>query len=123
MEINPKIWGTTTPLFNKNNVEVHAIFVKAGGYCSRHFHKSKFNKFIVKSGKLKVTILRRSDTSTFEESVVLKTNEELIIPPGLLHSFEAQEDTEALEIYWVELDAEDIIRESQGGLKHAANAL
>jgi hypothetical protein len=39
------------------------------------------------------------------------------VPPGDFHRFEALEDTQALEIYWVDLKENDIVREDHGGLK------
>jgi quercetin dioxygenase-like cupin family protein len=120
MEIKPKAWGYTKHLFNKNNVEVHDILVQKGGYCSKHYHQSKFNQFIVKRGALKIEISNVYAQYSDVSSVVLRTGQSYTVKPGIVHSFEALEDTEALEIYWVEIDQEDIVRHSQGGLKNAA---
>ena len=37
--IQGKIWGKTQALFNKNNVQIHRIETKKGGYCSKHKHE------------------------------------------------------------------------------------
>lgn len=117
MEIKPKAWGWTMPLFNKNNVEVHRISVKKGGYCSRHIHRSKANKFIVTKGRLKISLTSVYEKHSEEDHVILNEGMQLTVPPGVMHMFEAMEDTEALEIYWVELDENDIVRHSAGGIK------
>ena len=37
--IQGKVWGSTGPLFFKNNVEIHRIEVVKGGFCSKHKHE------------------------------------------------------------------------------------
>lgn len=117
MNIQGKVWGRTSPLFNKNNVEVHIIEIRKGGFCSKHLHKTKFNKFVVCTGKLQVNIWKDygNGTSMCDETI-LTGGEECVVPPGHYHQFIALEDTSALEIYWVELNEDDIIRDNMGGL-------
>ena len=116
MKQTPKIWGSTCKLFDRNNVEVHRIQVKDGGFCSKHWHKYKFNLFYVESGRLWIRQwLANGDSS----DIALVPGESLTVRPGVLHRFEALEDTVAYEIYWAELD-DDIYRESQGGIKAEA---
>ncbi len=117
MIIQGKVWGYTSPLFNKNNVEMHLMHIKKGGYCSKHFHKSKFNRFVVTHGKLKITIWKDYGNETILEDItIISSGEECTVNPGDFHRFEALEDTEALEIYWVSLLENDIVREDQGGV-------
>lgn len=118
MNIQGKAWGFTKPIFNKNNVEIHDLFIHKGGYCSKHKHNSKFNKFIVKKGVLKVSIWKNYGADVLEDVTILTENSECTVPPGDFHSFEALEDTEALEIYWVELRTDDIERTNHGGRKN-----
>ena len=121
MQREGKVWGTTTLLFHRGNFEVHEIFAEKGGYCSQHYHQCKYNTFIVKSGRLKVSVFTKNtygDLQTMHEDItVLREGEELTIPPGVIHQFEALTDVEALEVYWVELQPTDIKRITQGG-KH-----
>jgi mannose-6-phosphate isomerase-like protein (cupin superfamily) len=117
--IQGKIWGTTQCIFRDNNVEIHRIAVKLGGYCSRHRHAAKYNQFFVESGKLKVTIFRGSEERA-TDSTVLTAGMASLIKPNEVHMFEALEATVAYEIYWVSLNPEDIIRESEGGIKSEA---
>jgi len=116
MRIQGKIWGQTSPLFNRHNVEVHYCKIRKGGYCSIHRHKHKFNQFIVLNGKLKVKIWKDYGTETLEDACILSDTNECIVPPNDYHQFIALEDCEILEIYWTDLSASDIERKSHGGL-------
>ena len=116
MIIQGKIWGHTTPLFNKNNVELHIACIKKGGYCSKHLHKFKYNRFVVLKGRLKVTIWKNYGTETLEDISILETSQECTVSPGDFHKFEALEETTCLEIYWVDLNENDIVRLDHGGM-------
>ena len=111
--IQGKVWGETQPLFCKNNVEIHRIEVNKGGFCSKHKHQYKYNAFFVDSGCLKITAWK-NDYDLIDETLV-KTGQITTCPPNEYHKFEALEDTVAYEIYWVELNEKDIIRENCGG--------
>ena len=50
------------------------------------------------------------------DSTHLVDGEMSIVPPGEEHMFVAHQDTEALEIYWAELNHNDIQRQSVGGM-------
>tara|TARA_B100000959_G_C14926859_1_gene601869 strand:- start:406 stop:750 length:345 start_codon:yes stop_codon:yes gene_type:complete len=113
MNIQGKVWGNTQPLFCKNNVEIHRIETREGGYCSKHKHEHKYNAFYVESGKLKITAWK-NDYDLVDETIV-STNQITTCPPQEYHMFEALEDTVAYEIYWVELSENDIQRENCGG--------
>lgn len=112
-----KIWGQTQSIFDKNNVEIHRIKASKGGYCSEHVHSFKFNLFFVESGKLKVTIFRGDDELHPTDSTILTPGMSSLVKPGEKHMFEALEDSVAYEIYWVELNSDDITRYERGGIK------
>jgi len=112
MDWNGKVWGETASLFCQNNIEIHYINANKGGYCSKHHHVHKYNKFVVLKGKLLVRIWK--DYGLVDETV-LNAHHSCEVPPGSVHQFEALEDTEALEIYWTEIAPSDIIRENVGG--------
>lgn len=112
-----KVWGKTSPLFNKNNVEIHAIKINRGGFCSKHAHKHKYNKFIILEGELKITVWKDYGTGILEDVTILVAGQECTVSPGDYHMFEAKQETHALEIYWVEINDNDIIRENVGGKK------
>lgn len=108
-----KVWGSTQQIFFKNNVEMHRLEAKKGGYCSKHCHEHKYNLFYVESGLLKVTIWK-NDYDLIDVTT-LNPGDATAIPPGEYHMFEALEDTICYEIYWVDLSESDIVRENHGG--------
>jgi mannose-6-phosphate isomerase-like protein (cupin superfamily) len=112
--IQGKFWGSTRCFFENSTSEVHYIEANKGGYCSRHYHQDKWNRFIVLEGKLKITIYKESD----EDVTVLTDGMFSDVPPGVEHRFEALENSKALEVYWVnDLDPKDIVRKDTGGSK------
>jgi len=123
MIIQGKVWGHTTPLFDMNNVELHIAEVKKGGYCSKHAHAHKYNRFIVLKGKLRVIIWKEYNNRTLEDISILGASQECTVGPGDFHKFEALEDTTVLEVYWVELKKDDIIRKDHGGLVDETKAI
>ena len=56
--IQGKFWGTTRCFFENSSSEVHYIEANKGGYCSRHYHQNKWNRFIILEGSLKITIYK-----------------------------------------------------------------
>ena len=113
MTLQGKIWGNTREIFNKNNVEIHRVDIKPGGYCSKHKHTAKFNMFLIETGELVVRIWK-NDYDLVDSTYLLK-GEQTVVKPGEYHQFEAQTHVVAYEIYWTELDQSDIVRESVGG--------
>jgi quercetin dioxygenase-like cupin family protein len=113
MQINGKVWGHTSPIFSKNNVEIHRILGKKGGRSSTHKHCSKHSMFQVESGIIKVVIEKNSYELT--DITVLHAGESIVINPDEYHYFEVLEDNSvAYEIYWVEIDVNDIERRDVG---------
>ena len=113
MNIQGKVWGFTQPLILKNNVEIHRIEAKEGGFCSKHKHNYKYNAFFVERGALKITIWK-NDYELVDETII-KDQQMSTVKPQEYHMFEALEDTTAYEIYWTEISADDIDRENCGG--------
>lgn len=111
-----KIWGSTSEIFNKNNVGIHRIEAKKGGYCSIHKHEHKYNMFFVESGMMRIKVWK-NDYDLVDETI-LSDREMSIVNPGEFHQFEALENTIAYEIYWTTLDSSDIIRKTSGGIKN-----
>ena len=112
-----KIWGKTQELFNKNNVSVHRLEIKRDTFCSLHKHEHKHNIFFVEQGQLKIIIYRKDAGSDIVDETILNSGDMTSVENGLLHRFEAIEDSVILEIYYVELDKNDIVRENVGGIK------
>lgn len=113
-----KLWGETTEFFRNATVSAHHLNIKKGGYSSEHRHEHKSNLFYVISGVLEITIFRPlhgSDTYETYDVTVLRAGQTSTVPPGLFHKFKGLEDTEAIELYQVELQEPDIERRRQGG--------
>ena len=109
-----KVWGQTELIFKNTFIEFHRIFVGAGGYCSTHKHDYKWNLFYVTSGKLKIKV-HKNDYDLIDETI-LGHGEWTTVKPGEYHSFEAEDDTLAFELYYPEPLSDDIIRQTVGGL-------
>ncbi len=115
MDISGKVWGTTSKLFAKNNVEICRIQGKATGRSSTHKHTFKWSKFFVERGRLRV-VVEKNDYKLTDETILAQF-QSMVIAPGEYHRFEILDpDTVAYEIYWVELDAADIIRRDCGSI-------
>lgn len=115
MHKSGKIWGHTSQLFSRNNVELHRLVGKKGGKSSTHKHNSKWSMLFVESGKLKV-VVEKNDYELIDSTTLLP-GEYITIPPGEYHFFEVlDEDTVVYEIYWAELDPGDIERRDCGSL-------
>lgn len=115
MNKRAKVWGETQKLFNKNNVEIHRIIANKGGYCSKHYHSNKYNIFYVEKGKLKITIYRQDAEKDILDETILTDGQMTFVEPKLYHKFEAMDDTIAFEIYYSELEEDDIYRSDVGG--------
>ena len=115
MQKEGKIWGSTATVFKGNNVQVNRITGIEGSHCSKHKHDHKFNMFFVEKGQLLVKVWK-SDYKLVDETT-LAALESTTVKPGEYHRFEVVgKDTVAYEIYWTELDSEDIAREDHGGI-------
>jgi mannose-6-phosphate isomerase-like protein (cupin superfamily) len=121
MDVQGKIWGSTSPLFCKNNVEIHRIEGNKGGFCSWHKHGAKYNRFFVESGTIKVTVQKDYGSGTLEDVTILLPGQQTTVAPGDYHKFEVLEDCVAYEIYWVELNPADIERITVGGYNEEEN--
>lgn len=113
-EKDNKVWGTTHCLFDGASTQVYYLEAKKGGYSSRHHHLTKYNKFFVVSGSLKIIVFREKELTP--EETILVEGQSVDVPPLLDHKFEALEDTRAIEVYWGDqLQKEDIVRKDEGG--------
>jgi len=119
INISGKIWGETSEIFCKNNVEIHRIEGKKGGFCSKHKHVHKYNIFFVESGGIKVSTWKK-DYDLVDETRLF-SQESTTIAPGEFHQFEVIADCVVYEIYYTELSGNDIIRESVGGSREKSS--
>jgi mannose-6-phosphate isomerase-like protein (cupin superfamily) len=111
-----KIWGQTELLESNSQLEFHRIQVQKGGSCSQHLHQYKWNGFYVESGRLLIRVWKQ-DYDIVDETI-LSAGDYTRVAPGEYHQFEALEDTVAFEIYWSELNSNDIVRRTVGQMNH-----
>jgi mannose-6-phosphate isomerase-like protein (cupin superfamily) len=112
--IQGKVWGDTRMVFAWNGTSAHLIHIVKGGFCSRHSHKHRWNRFIVLRGCIAVRIWRDG----IPDESFLRAGGVSDVPPGVRHQFEALEESEVIEMYWTVLDEEDIDRhDSMGGIR------
>jgi len=104
----PKIWGRNNEIFSNDLCSVNVLDIRKGGTCSYHVHKAKNNLFYVIFGKLNL--------HTELGDVIVESGQNFIIYAGTKHSFQALEDTKAIEVMFVKYDPQDIERESIGYL-------
>lgn len=113
MDISGKIWGSTSSIFNKNNVQVCRITGIKGGRSSNHKHQSKLSMFFVERGSIRVVIEKQD--YNLADATILGPGQSTIIKAGEYHYFEVIEDgTVCYEIYWTQLDDNDIMRKDVG---------
>lgn len=110
-----KEWGVTQLLFARNGVEMWGLAIRKGGYCSRHVHKNKWNRFAVLGGRLAVRIF--FDDGKVDETII-GCGQITDVSPGAVHEFEGLEESVVIEAYWTVLDANDIDRGgTKGGMR------
>lgn len=107
-----KVWGMTELVHANGVLEFHRIDFNAGGVCSKHMHKYKWNGFYVVSGKLLIRTWQHCQGLVDE--TVLGPGDFTKVKPGYYHQFEALEDGLAFELYWAEFNHDDIERENSG---------
>ena len=112
MQVAGKVWGSTQTICQKPLFEVHRIEINAGGVCSMHQHRNKFNAFFVESGTLQIIV--RKNAYELTDVTTLNAGDYCEVPPGEYHKFEAVTNVVAFEYYWSELDHNDIVREDHG---------
>lgn len=116
MDKSGKIWGSTSKIFTGNNVEIHRIIGKKGGISSMHAHVHKHSMFYVECGSIAVEVEKNEYKLT--DRTILHSGESTILRPSEYHRFEVLENaTVCYEIYWVELDPDDIVRRDVGTIK------
>lgn len=108
-----KIWGETNLVFSNNNVQINQIHIKKGGRCSKHMHNHKNNIFFIQSGEL---LIEQWTKEGLVDSTILKAEDKMEISSQVFHRFTALADTMALEIYYQDIENDDIIREDTGSM-------
>lgn len=110
-----KIWGETQNIFNKNNVSINRVIIHKNSMCSKHYHAHKTNVFFVEKGKIKIQVWQ-NDYDLLDETI-LHDGESMEVHSGVKHRFIGLEDSIVYEIYYIELDDKDIVRDNCGSNK------
>lgn len=115
-ELQTKAWGTVRHAFDSPNCAVSVLHVEAGGYCSRHFHRERINRFLVVSGAIDV-VRWTVDGRTETERERLTPGDITDVPAGIVHSFEVIEPGIVVEVYAPAgmVRQDDIVRLKLGG--------
>ena len=93
-----KVWGFVYHAFDDDNCAVSVLHTQAGGYCSRHTHTERINRFLVVSGC--IDVVRYSDDGSKEISrTSLKEGDIEDVGAGVVHSFEVVEPGVVVEVY------------------------
>lgn len=91
----PKPWGSEQIWAETDHYVGKVIRIDAGRRLSLQYHEQKDEAILVVSGRL------RLHSGADEASVttrILEAGESAHIPPGMVHRFEAVEDTELVEV-------------------------
>lgn len=112
-----KAWGEVRHVFDSPACAVSVLHVEAGGYCSRHWHRERVNRFIVATGSIDVVEYADGGEGSERERRRLRPGDVHDVPAGVVHRFEVVEPGIVVEVYWpsasVRLD--DIVRLDVGG--------
>jgi len=110
-----KFWGRTRCLHESDLHSLHELELKAGGYCSIHYHEDRANRFIVRSGIIAIVTFHAWKI----DRKILTNGNTLDVRSGIVHQFQVLEDGEAIEEYFPDGSSvrnDDIIRLCQGGM-------
>lgn len=119
VETESKVWGTARHVFSDPHAAVSILETLKGGYCSRHFHSQRVNRFIVQSGVIEVV-----EYNPGGELEVNRTRMEAgdvhDVEAGVVHRFEVIESGQVVEVYYPQrpidrVSHDDIIRLDLGG--------
>ena len=112
----PKVWGSVRHAFGSPHCAVSVLHTALGGYCSRHWHKDRINRFLVVTGAIEV-VYYSQDKETAR--VPLTAGDQLDVPAEQIHRFEVIEPGIVVEVYWPsnsgQVQAADIHRLDSGG--------
>lgn len=110
-----KIWGRTRCSLDSLVYSKHELELKAGTFCSVHYHRFRGNKFVLFQGSVRIVW----SYAWKIESKTLKPGDALHIPSLVVHQFQVLEDGVMTEEYYPErggkVEHGDIVRLCEGG--------
>lgn len=101
----PKPWGSEQIWAETETYVGKVISIDAGQRLSLQYHEEKDESILVSKGRLR---LHTGDTADGVEARILEEGESAHIPPGLIHRFEAIDDTVLIEVSTPQLS--DVVR-------------
>ena len=115
-----KAWGSVQHILKDNRLIVSVLDVEAGTYCSVHKHKTRFNHFVVISGKIRLFYFGKGESPINEGNYLdLESGDSITVGPDVWHQFVVVHEGVVVETYWTEdktpADPNDIIRYVEGG--------
>lgn len=121
MEQIKKEWGLDKRILWQTGFDLHVIYIKEGGKCSRHKHLRKYNYFFVIEGELLLIYwyYDRQERKEVKKEIILSAeseNQSYYISPGKYHQFLAKTNVVALEVYYNMVKQDDIIRYQESGI-------
>lgn len=93
-KITEKKWGFEASLVNNDKFCGKFLIYWAGGYMSKHLHRVKEEIFIVREGKLGLSLHSDED----EKNSIIGIGDKILLKRGTFHSLEAFENSVVLEI-------------------------
>jgi mannose-6-phosphate isomerase-like protein (cupin superfamily) len=105
-----KCWGSTRCIYESSQFSGHELQVKAGGYCSVHYHEQRANRFIVDSGVIAVVEFY----AWWAKRRILTSGKTHDVPSLVPHQFQVLQDGKIREEYWADrggtVTQDDIVR-------------
>lgn len=101
----PKPWGSEQIWAETETYVGKVISIDAGQRLSLQYHEEKDESILVSKGRLRLHTGEEADRI---EARVLEEGESAHIPPGLIHRFEAIDDTVLIEVSTPQLT--DVVR-------------
>lgn len=109
-EWHEKVWGKTRCVVESDRFQQHELEVEEGGVCSFHYHGDRANKFVVKSGVVRIVWALGWEVSGRD----LSAGETMVINSLVPHQFQVIEAGEMIEEYWPDrggfVETDDIVR-------------
>ena len=106
MQRTHKVWGERWLIRQDSTHATSFLKLKKNTRCSWHDHQSKYNLFVVLSGKVGI--------KTEYGEMILTDGQEFTTSPGEWHEFRVYEDSKMIEEMYVLYDESDINREALG---------
>ena len=124
VEAERKIWGNARHVFASPHAAVSILDTYHGGYCSRHFHAERVNRFVVQTGS--IYVVEYDPGGTIEVSrAKLQSGDVHDVEAGVVHRFEVIEPGLVIEVYYPSRPLDrvshgDIVRLDAGGMNAVA---